>query len=309
MSAASRTPTFSTRPRWNVFALMLCASTTGCETIVGLEGYSFREKSELEQPDAGIDASEGGTAGTDSGEDDAAEACAPDCLGRECGSDGCGGTCAPGCGSAELCEESEGQCRCRFEACGSSCCASDEICRSGACCAPDCWGRECGSDGCGGSCPPGCNSGESCDAWTGECECVAESDAQLCARFGLICEMHQLVDNCGDARVVSCGACPTNTSCWEGHTCQSFSMTCGGKTCTAGILCYVHCSGNPICSGGAPEPVYDCNGNSVCWDNCIAPYLPATWPDGSIGCCYTDHRFPCVVNGENNCCNVPGHCS
>ena len=39
-------------------------------------------------------------------------------------------------------------------------------------CVPSCLGRECGPDGCGGICPPGCDEHEACDA--GSCECIQD---------------------------------------------------------------------------------------------------------------------------------------
>lgn len=44
--------------------------------------------------------------------------------------------------------------------------------------------------------------------------CVAETDAQLCARLGLTCNDFSGTDNCGDQRTVNCGMCTT-----AGQTC------------------------------------------------------------------------------------------
>ena len=52
-------------------------------------------------------------------------------------------------------------------------CVSDEVCYAGNCCSADCTGRVCGSDGCGGSCLPGCGAGDTCDEMSGQCEVVA----------------------------------------------------------------------------------------------------------------------------------------
>ena len=91
-------------------------------------------------------------------------ACAPYCTGRECGSDGCGGSCGS-CGAYETC--SNGQCVCSGYECDSGACipdywlcdkyidcpgADDEAPNNATCCALNCIGRECGDDGCGGSC-------------------------------------------------------------------------------------------------------------------------------------------------------------
>jgi hypothetical protein len=54
----------------------------------------------------------------------------------------------------------EGRCTCPagFQAQGLECA-----------CLPDCDGRYCGADGCGGQCAPGCDAGEACDADLGVC--------------------------------------------------------------------------------------------------------------------------------------------
>ncbi len=112
------------------------------------------------------------------------DVCVPDCDGKECGDDGCGGQCGscPGCG--DQCDEgscefaacngkdcgddgcgglcgvcsdqfqfcSEGSCECTFATCDSLCCPVDEVCSDGKCCLPDCEGKVCGDDGCGGEC-------------------------------------------------------------------------------------------------------------------------------------------------------------
>ena len=41
---------------------------------------------------------------------------------------------------------------CSGASCGGICCTEGQVCYEAACCSPDCEGRECGDDGCGGSC-------------------------------------------------------------------------------------------------------------------------------------------------------------
>jgi hypothetical protein len=43
-------------------------------------------------------------------------------------------------------------------------------------CTPNCGGRECGPDSCGGECPPGCGAGGMCDEGTGLCATVEWCD-------------------------------------------------------------------------------------------------------------------------------------
>ncbi len=60
---------------------------------------------------------------------------------------------------------------CGPNGCGGSCgtCQANEVCQGGAClCVPNCASRECGPDGCGGTCKPGCAAGVPC-LDTGKC--------------------------------------------------------------------------------------------------------------------------------------------
>jgi hypothetical protein len=90
------------------------------------------------------------------------EICVPDCEGKECGDDGCEGS----CGVCDAGECTDGVCM-AAEECGNGTvegdevceadgdCADGEICTDCACvagCTPACDGKECGDDGCGGSC-------------------------------------------------------------------------------------------------------------------------------------------------------------
>jgi len=94
--------------------------------------------------------------------------CVPDCGSRECGDNGCGGSCGD-CEETRICED--GTCRCRpkaqvlcdgdmlywYDGCGGR---GDKIadcphgCDGSSCqgCPPACVGKECGPDGCGGTC-------------------------------------------------------------------------------------------------------------------------------------------------------------
>ena len=102
------------------------------------------------------------------------------CQGKDCGDDNCGGTCGS-CESSYICDA---QGKCEYQAkCGNGNCDTDEncdscpqdcACKNGQvcfhrqCCTPQCTGRECGDDNCGGLCGK-CEYGQACDAGTGEC--------------------------------------------------------------------------------------------------------------------------------------------
>ena len=96
--------------------------------------------------------------------------CEPDCTNRHCGLDPlCGESCGI-CATNEDCTEA-GVCECNNVTCNDLCCTSGQVCHQDACCLPDCTDKQCGGDGCGGSCGD-CSDGFVCNA---EGQCVEES--------------------------------------------------------------------------------------------------------------------------------------
>jgi len=93
------------------------------------------------------------------------EGCTPNCTDKLCGGDGCGGECPNYCGS-QTCDFETGLCIGEV-ACPPPC-LTTEICFNGYCCVPDCEGKDCGLDGCGGECPGECEG--FCDQELGICE-------------------------------------------------------------------------------------------------------------------------------------------
>ena len=88
---------------------------------------------------------------------------------------------------------------CGPDGCGGSCgaCTPLQVCQGGNCaCAPNCQGKQCGDDGCGGSCGT-CSSG-TCTG--GHCNCVPDCTGKSCGD-----------DGCGGF----CGFC------WPECTCQA----------------------------------------------------------------------------------------
>lgn len=71
-------------------------------------------------------------------------------------------------------------------------------------CQPACSGRQCGDDGCGGSCGS-CVLPATCGP-AGSCACVPSCSGKDCGG-----------DGCGG----SCGTCGTGTTCGTGGTCQA----------------------------------------------------------------------------------------
>jgi hypothetical protein len=75
--------------------------------------------------------------------------------------------------AAASCHPSCNKKECGWDGCGGSCgtCAAGLVCNAGICgpCVPDCAGRVCGPDGCGGSCGS-CPAGQACSTTFGLCE-------------------------------------------------------------------------------------------------------------------------------------------
>jgi len=144
---------------------------------------------------------------------------------------------------------------CGDDGCGGSCgaCGDGTVCEpvSGTCasCVPDCTGKACGDDGCGGSC--GDCVGDLAYCAVGACQCTPQCVGRACGD-----------DGCGG----SCGDCEAGFSCNDGAcTC---APQCDGKACGpdgCGNLCGVcdggcACADNGTCappSGGVLENACD----------------------------------------------------
>ena len=106
-------------------------------------------------------------------------------------------------------------------------------------CEPVCWGKECGPDGCSGSCGQ-CGAGQQCVDYKCEDVCIPQC-------FGVECG-----DNgCGGV----CGVCKFGEECVDGICDSSCEPNCLGKEC-----------GNDGCGGSCgfcPEPLV-CNNTGKC---------------------------------------------
>jgi hypothetical protein len=126
-------------------------------------------------------------------------------------------------------------------------------------CLPNCEYRDCGDDGCGGSC--GECDGCDCECMDGMCLCWCACD----------CEGRECGDDgCGG----SCGECGNNEVCGDDRTCIPDCLPdCNGKECGddgCGGSCgecaegWQQCTDGGQCSGEA----LDCLGIYLCWINC-----------------------------------------
>lgn len=125
--------------------------------------------------------------------------------------------------------------------------ATDAITDGG--CVPDCTGRDCGDDGCGGACGA-CAEGALCDA-AGACvtppadcgdgTCGADEDCATCA--------------------ADCGACCGDGRCARGEDCASCAADCA---CAAGRVCMAGACEPEGCTGegcGSPPRILTFNAN------------------------------------------------
>jgi hypothetical protein len=179
--------------------------------------------------------------------------CTPNCTDRECGPDGCGGSCgtcpdgyycdrtglcAVGCrdrcdpgerscvGNAVIhCEDTNGDGCVEWST--PSTCPENYKCADGECvgCDPDCDGKECGDDGCGGSCGecepdlhcenyrcvPGCQD----ECWWDEFYCMSQREYVVCGQYD--------DDPCTEFSPPQ--RCPRGTRCSERE------MACVSDTC------------------------------------------------------------------------------
>jgi hypothetical protein len=217
----------------------------------------------------GLGGSQCGATGSDCSQDS-------DCCSNNCFNLGCADK-VNSCGSgdnAKACHPAAngcagGTCCYGAAACGDTCCdgTANQCNRQGACCAPNCSGRQCGPDGCGGGGICGaCPSGATCNEATGQCGCVRQCAGKNCGS-----------DGCGG----SCGTCPSDQGC-VGGVCEPVPPIAG--TCRPG---------DDLCTN-TTEP--SCNGRSTCF--CLGSFLgfPACVSDFQCFDCATDQD--CRLQGQ-----------
>ncbi len=200
--------------------------------------------------------------------------CTPACEDRECGDDGCGGSCGDceegwsceagactpptgGCGD-QICGADED-----CEGCPADCgCADGEACVEGACvCTPDCEGKVCGDDGCGGSCGD-CEEGSACRE--GSCEVEGPSCGDR------VCDPTEGCADCPE----DCGGCCGDGACVavQGENCATCGRDCGcgdGEVCDferrdCGPACTPDCTGRRCGSDGCGGTCGECPGAQAC---------------------------------------------
>jgi hypothetical protein len=180
----------------------------------------------------------------------------------------CGGCGKPSCGNG-LCEGINGE---NCSTCNSDCiCQPGQKCYSGACCTPNCAGKVCGSDGCGGSCGTCTGPNQACQ--NGKCVCVPKT----CGYW----ECGIVPDGCGGT--VDCTGCPAGYAC-QGTTCVC-QPNCAGKSC-----------GSDGCGGTCGPCAGTCyNGTCLTGPGCSTSNTP-----GCGGCACQE----CVCEQDAYCCST-----
>ena len=171
-------------------------------------------------------------------------------------------------GIADGCTPQCGGRQCGPDGCGGSCgtCTGMLHCNVGQCtmCQPACTGKECGDDGCGGQCGT-CGAGLKCNGST-------------CAACQPQCTGRQCGDDgCGG----DCGTCTGLTTCKAG-LCSLCTASCAGREC-----------GDDGCGGtcGTCGPGKTCSTAGACTAGCTAACAGRECGDdgcqGSCGTCGT----------------------
>lgn len=310
----------------------------------------------------------------------AGSCCLPYCGLKQCGGDGCGGSCGQ-CGAGTVCQD--GQCVEAGEFLGP--CAENADCKSGWCvpvsaqykacskvctndfcpaawnceenqagvhvcvptCLPNCSGKMCGPDGCGGSCG-GCPTDTSCvgnqckGAGGGGCEPTSYPGCGGCPCEMCVCMMDPYCCNsqwdsiCVGECETQCGGCGTGGPCGngsceaaEGENCLNCKQDCGcgaAEVCFQEQCCQTQCSGAECgydgCGGacGSCGVGQICAGQQCCTPKCGGKECGDDECGGSCGSCGIGEacsNFSCIpcnpdctgkVCGDNGCGGLCGDC-
>ena len=186
--------------------------------------------------------------------------CIASCEGKICGDDGCGGVCGT-CSNGDCVN---GNCIIFPPSTCNTPCPVGQICDNGDCrscrpgedcCRPQCGGlslfnaKQCGDDGCGGSCgscPQGYNCNEGIcviDPCIGKCggSCGDCGYGQVC-KEGICCTLKR--NQCGDDGCGGTQRCPT------GYFCDEFN---GGTCCYMTYPAKVCCDSKPKTCEDLPQ--------------------------------------------------------
>ena len=172
---------------------------------------------------------------------------------------------------------------CGDDGCGGSCgvCPGGTGCVNFHCsCQSNCAGKQCGDDGCGGSCGT-CPGGYVCQ--NGLCQCLPNCGGKQCG-----------ADGCGG----TCGSCNQGYHCTPNGICEADPNPCGNITwagqCIGNVLKFCHQPGNPASPCLQPPNCTLSSGDcgTSCWSSgffngiCTAGNQPGIcWPENYCSYC------------------------
>jgi hypothetical protein len=204
--------------------------------------------------------------------------CVVKCGDEQCGSAetqcSCPADCKSGCACCDgndcVADTSDEQCGKGAEVCIE--CTGQDKCVKGACvCLPACaGGKECGSDGCGGSCGT-CEAGKNCEG----AQCVVKCGDEQCGAGENKC-------NCPADCTGGCAGCCAGAVCKTGDL--NWECGTGASVCT-------ECTGQEKCAGGECECLPECAGKLCGDDGC----------EGTCGQC--DNCSACVAGDCQTDCS------
>jgi len=171
---------------------------------------------------------------------------------------------------------------CGDDGCGGTCgtCTGGAYCQNGECtldCKPECTNKQCGDDGCGGTCGT-CASGFDCRNGACVSNCVPDCAGKECGD-----------DGCGD----QCGKCPTGLLCNQGLCVSTCTPDCQGKECgddgcgsNCPNLCGAsrHCEGNQCVPNPADQDIVITPDAAVILDTNAPPVDPVVANRMAGGC-------------------------
>jgi len=125
-------------------------------------------------------------------------------------------------------------------------------------CTPNCAGKQCGSNGCGGTCSPGCGAGYECNS-TGNCALIPCTNETGCNARGMFCSGN-MPYNCTNTDLDICLERINLTVCAAGWQCMNGSAAgCEEiKDCTAATVASNCSSFFGACSYGICNSTFKC---------------------------------------------------
>lgn len=189
-------------------------------------------------------------------------------------------------------------------------------------CTPNCYDRQCGDDGCGGSCGT-CDSGLFCST-SGLCleDCIGDCSSKVCGDNGCggSCGSCSSGYNCNDGQCTkecganscggSCGSCPSGVACVSGE-CENCVSECNvpEKSCSGNLVIGCEFISSTCERWGSPQecaPDYVCKEGTCVYDpdcvpNCTNKMCGPDWCGGSCGDCSNGYQCDSGVCEEKMC--------